>query len=99
LHHCETWISHVDTPKRYESNSEFYDNNLEILHVVVESNNIGKKEERVIFLSDLVLGDSNEKGEEHEPSMEEDKRCKEGAFQSAIVIQLQIEVCKNDGGK
>jgi len=34
--------------------------------------------ERGILVSNLVVGDSDEKDEEHEPSMEEDKDCKEG---------------------
>lgn len=50
----ESWISHVDTPKRYESNSDFHGSNSEILHDVVESNNFGKREERAIVVSYLV---------------------------------------------
>lgn len=95
LHDVETSINHT----RYEINSIFYENNWEILHIIFESNNIGKKEERAIVVSDLVLGDNNDKSEEHEPSMEEDKGCKEGELQSVIVVSLQIEVCKNDRGK
>ena len=39
----ESLTSHIDTPKRYESTSNFYDSNSETLHGIVEINNIGKK--------------------------------------------------------
>jgi len=77
----------------------FYDSNSEILHGVVESNNIGKKEERAMFLSDLVSRNSNEKGENgFEYSMEEDKDCKEenvisNLGKSKIIVSLH-EVCQ-----
>jgi len=41
-----------------------------------------------------VVESCNKKGEEHEPSMEEDKGCKEGGLQSAIVVPSQTEVEK-----
>jgi len=34
---------------------DFYDNNSKILHSVVESNNIGEKEERAIVISYLIF--------------------------------------------
>lgn len=36
-----------------------------------------EKDERALVISKLVLGDSNEKDEEYEPSMEEDMNYKE----------------------
>ena len=69
----ESCISHVDTPKRYDSNSDFYNSNSEFLHGVVEGNNVGKKEERVIVVSYLVSKNNSEEGEDGFES----KDCKE----------------------
>lgn len=68
----ESCIDHVDTPKRYESNCHFHNCHLEVLHGVVESNKV-EEEERALIITSMVLEDSNEKDEEHEPSMKEDK--------------------------
>lgn len=62
----------------YNSNHDLLNNNSKVLHGVVESNNIGENEERVNVVLNLVVGDSNEKDEEHGPNMEEDKDCKGG---------------------
>lgn len=52
-------IDHVDTLRRYDNNSNFYDNNLEVLHGIIESNKMGKEEGKAIIIVDLVLGYSS----------------------------------------
>lgn len=94
----ESTIKDVDTPKRYESNSAFYNSNSVTMHNVIENNNIGGKEKRVIIVSYLVLGESvmrnKEKSEDFELSIEEDKDSK--GRESIIEASLHSEVCKND---